>query len=296
MIRYVIPLIILVTVSGSAIACSTCMVGDPTLSLMGMEKPFSDRLRLSVDYLSRSEELGREDFNLKTIDEQRLSLNLAYAPTARLMLGINLPYVEKQLDSYNLADQKASAPGDVTLMVKSYWQEEDSFQRHMYGFLGGIKLGTASEVKDSQGVPLDFDVQPGQGANVVNAGLWYAHFRFPYLLYASASYHIANEGFQGFEAGDALVFNATAQYALNTRFAWYLGVEGRSSDSDRYSAIEDPNSGGAIAFLTPGIVYTLQPDLLLNAVFKYPAIDKLDGDHEESAILSIGVTYDFQLH
>ena len=296
MIRFIILLIILLSASGSASACSTCMVGDPTLSLMGMEKPFTDRLRISVDYLSRSEKLGVEGFNQKTIDEQRLSLNLAYAPTSRLMLGINLPYVEKQLDSYNLADQETSAIGDVTLMVKNYWQEADSFQRHMYGFLGGLKLGTASEVKDSAGVPLDFDVQPGQGADVINAGLWYAHFRFPYLFYGSASYHIANEGFQGFEAGDALVFNATAQYAFNTQFAWYLGMEGRSSDPDHFDGIEDPNSGGAIVFLTPGIVYTLQPDLLLNAVFKYPAIDKLDGDHEESAIFSIGVTYDFQLH
>ncbi len=73
MIRFAISLIILVSASGSAIACSTCMVGDPTLSLMGLEKPFTNRLRISVDYLSRSEKLGLDGFNQKTIDEQRLS-------------------------------------------------------------------------------------------------------------------------------------------------------------------------------------------------------------------------------
>jgi hypothetical protein len=261
-----------------------------------MEKPFTDRFRISVDYLSRSEKLGRDGFNQKTIDEQRLSLNLAYAPTTRLMLGVTLPYVQRQLDSFNLADQEVSAPGDLTLMVKSFWQEDESWQRHMYGFLGGIKLGTASEEKDDQGIPLDFDVQVGQGADVINAGFWYAHFRFPYLFYGSAGYHTASEGYQEFQAGDALVFNAALQYAFDYKLAWYLGIEGRSSKSDYFGGIEDPDSGGTILFLTPGIVYTLKPDLLLNAVIKYPTVDRLDGDHEELAIFSIGVTYDFDQH
>ena len=292
MLKYVILIATALLVFENATACSTCMVGDPTQSLMGAEKPFTDRIRISVDYLTRSEELGQEGFNGKTIDEQRLSLNLAYAPNTRWMFGVTLPYVDRQLDNFNLADQSVTALGDLTVSAKSFWQENESFQRHMYGFLGGIKFGTASEEKDSQGLALDFDVQPGQGADVVNAGLWYAHFRYPYLFYSSASYHVANEGFQNFQAGDALTFNATVQYAISQKFAWYLGAESRSSDPDQFDGIEDPDSGGTILFLTPGFVYTLRQDLLLNAVFKYPAIEELDGDHEETAIFSIGITYD----
>jgi hypothetical protein len=285
-----------VLLPASAQACSTCMVGDPTQSLMGAEKPYEDRLRMSLDYLSRSEELGREGFNKKTIDEQRFSLSAAYAPSRRWMLGVSLPYVNRELESFNLSKESVSSIGDVTVTVKNFMQEKTAMQKHMYGFLGGLKLPTASEQTDASGAPLDFDVQAGQGATVLNAGGWYAHFNFPYLFYASASYHVASEGYQDFQAGDALTYNATAQYATGYSLSYYLGLEGRSSQSDTFDGVDDPDSGGTIVFAAPGIIYTVMTDLLINAVVKLPVVDALDGDHEEGTIISIGVTYDFQMH
>ncbi len=279
-----------------AMACSTCMVGDPTLTLMGAEKPYEDRLRLSLNYMSRSEELGREGFNKKVIDEQRVSMRLAYAPSTRVMVGVNIPYINRQLESFNLAQEEVTALGDVSLTVKSFMQEKEFMQKHMYGLLGGLKLPTASEAVDANGDPLDFDVQVGQGATVINAGGWYAHYNFPYMYYTSATYHIASEGYQEFQAGDALVYNAMAQYASKHSVAYYLGLQGRSSQKDTFSGVDDPDSGGTIIFIAPGIIYTIVQDLLLNATVKFPAIDALNGDHEEGTIFNIGLTYDFQIH
>jgi len=295
---FIRPLLILSSLLASpmAMACSTCMVGDPTQSLMGAEKPFDNRLRFSLDYLSRSEELGVDGFNKKTIDEKRVSLNLAYAPNTRLMFGVNLPYVNRQLQSFNLSDQEVTALGDITITVKNFLQDKEFMQKHMYGLLGGLKLPTANEQVDSNGVPLDFDVQAGQGATVANLGLWYANFNFPYLFYTSASYYVANEGFQKFQAGDALVFNATAQYTTKQNLSYYLGLEGRSSQKDSFSGIEDDDSGGTMIFVAPGIIYTLKQDLLLNATVKLPAIDQLNGEHDEGTIINIGLTYDFEIH
>lgn len=280
----------------SSLACSTCMVGDPTQSLMGAEKPFEDRLRLSVDHMDRSEELGQAGVNKKVIDEQRMTFSLAWAPNRRWMLGINVPYVKRQLESFNLNNQEITALGDVSVTVKSFMQEKESFQRHMYGFLGGVKFGTAQEEKDAQGLPLDFDTQPGQGADVINAGAWYAHFRYPYLFYSSAAYHVAGDGYQDFQAGDALTFNATTQYAQSQKLSWYLSAEGRYSERDQFDGVDDPDSGGTLVFLAPGLIYTIRQDLLLNAVVKVPTIDNLYGDHEETTIFSIGITYDFDVH
>jgi hypothetical protein len=277
-------------------ACSTCMVGDPTLTLMGVEKPYEDRLRFSVFYASRSEELGVDGFNKKVIDDQRLSLDLVYAPSTRLMLGVNLPYVKRQLDSFNLLQEEVTGLGDTTIEVKTFMQEKEFMQKHMYGLLGGLKLPTASEVDDADGVPLDFDVQVGQGATVVNAGAWYGYYNFPYLLYTSATCHIASEGYQEFQAGDTLVYNATAQYTSGFDVAYYLGLQGRSSQKDTFAGVEDPDSGGTIVYIAPGIVYALVQDLLLNATLKFPVVDALDGDHEEGNVFIIGLTYDFKMH
>jgi len=279
-----------------AMACSTCMVGDPTQSLMGAEKPFENRLRFSADLMTRSEELGEEGFNKKEIDEIRGSLNFAYAPSTRLMLGINIPYVNRQLTSFNLSEQEITALGDITLTVKNFMQEKEFLQNHMYGLLGGVKLPTAKEHNGDDGLPLDFDVQVGQGATVVNAGAWYSHFNYPYLFYTSASYHVASEGYQDFQAGDALVFNATAQYAKSHTLSFGFGMEGRWSQKDTFANVDDPDSGGTIIFLAPGVVYTIKEDLLINAVVKFPTIDSLNGNHEEGAIFTIGVTYDFEIH
>lgn len=272
------------------------MVGDPTQTLMGAEKPYENRLRMSLNYLSRSEELGVEGFNKKVIDENRVSLSLAYAPSTRLMLGLYVPYVNRQLESYNLTNEEVSALGDVVITVKNFLQEKEFLQEHMYGLLGGLKLPTASEAVDENGVPLDFDVQAGQGATVINAGGWYAHYNYPYLFYGSATYHVASEGYQDFQAGNALVYNATAQYASQHNMAYYLGLEGRSSQRDTFSGVDDPDSGGTIVFVAPGFIYTIMRDLLLNATVKLPAIDALYGDHTEGTIFKIGVTYDFQMH
>lgn len=279
-----------------ALSCSTCMVGDPTQSLMGAEKPFENRLRFSLDYLNRSEELGRAGVNKKVIDENRVSLSLAYAPSTRLMLGINIPYVNRQLESFNLTAQEITTLGDITITAKNFLQDKVFMQKHMYGLLGGIKFPTAKEVDGDNGLPLDFDVQAGQGATVGHLGMWYANFSYPYLFYTSATYHVASDGYQDFRAGDALVYNATAQYASDHSVSYYLGFEGRSSEKDTFADIDDVDSGGTIVFLTPGFIYTIKPDLLLNATVKFSVIDQLNGDHEEDTIINIGLTYDFEIH
>ena len=281
---------------GPARACSTCMVGDPTLTLMGTEKPYEGRLRMSLDYFSRDEEIGVEGVNKRTIDDQRVRLDFAWAPTRRIMLGLRLPYVRRTLESFNLETQESTALGDVRLTAKFFLQKKDSFQTHMYGLLAGARLPTADE-QTSNGVPLEFDAQPGIGATVYNAGAWYSYFDFPWLVYLSGTYHyMPDEGFQGFNAGDALVTTLGMQYATDYNYAFQLSFDTRYSEKDTFFDIEDPDSGGFIGYLSPGFVYSAKTDLLFFANIKLPVVDNLNGNHEEGAIFNIGVTYDFSLH
>jgi|GEM_PF-287784 len=277
-------------------ACSTCMVGDPTLTLMGTEKPYAGRLRLSLDYFSRAEEIGEEGVNKRTIDDQRVRLDFAWAPSRRIMLGLRIPYVNRTLENFNLETQEARAIGDIRLTAKFFLQEKDSFQTHMYGLLAGLRLPTADEQTDN-GVPLEFDAQPGIGAGVVNAGAWYSYYNFPWLAHLSSTYHyMPNEGFQGFQAGDALVTTLGVQFANDYRYAFQLSFDTRYSQKDTFFGIEDPDSGGFIGYLSPGFVYSPKTDLLFFANIKLPVVENLDGNHEEGAVFNIGVTYDFSLH
>ena len=276
-------------------ACSTCMVGDPTQTLMGAEKPYEDRLRLSLDVLTRNETTGVAGFNQKKIDEIRTSFNVAYAPSRRLMLALWVPVVNRSLGSFNLSTEEVTALGDILLTFKTFMQEKDSLQRHMYGLIAGVRVPTASE-QTANGVPLDFDVQPGTGAFMLTAGGWYAQYRFPWMFYTSAAYSVSGEGYQQFQAGDAILLNASLQYALHYGLSLPLALEARWSQQDRFADVPDPDSCGTIVYLAPGVIYNLAEDLLLNFSIKFPVIENLTGNHEESTIITFGVTYDFDMH
>ncbi len=269
----------------SSFACSTCSVGDPTLSLMGTEKSFDGRLRFSADYLSRIEKMGLEGFNQTKLTEQRLTLGLGYAWNEKLNLSMRLPIVRKQLQFVNLAEQTHSGMGDVDISAK--WTLSP-YSHSMWGIIGGSRLPTAQKINN-----LDIDGQSGTGAFVPNIGAWYGFYEYPYFLYASGVYHYAFEGFDNFKAGDAIVSTLAGQVALNHALAVQLALETRWSKQNTTNHQTDPDSGGTLGFLSPKIIYSITPDILLNIGVQIPVIKKLKGNHQEDTTLQLGVIYDF---
>lgn len=296
MIRGVLPgLVTITTQVGDARACSTCLSGDPTLTTLGLEKPYEDRFRGSLNGLYRTENFGVEGVNRSELTEYRSSLGLAWWPTNRIALGARVPWVWKQLDNVDLSTEKTSALGDIDLDARFYlWQDRESSPTHLFGVQGGVRVPSATEQTGANGQPLDFDVQPGTGIWIPNAGIWYGFYKYPWFLFASSVAHIGvGEGFQGFEFGNALNTTVTGQYAFTYNFAASLSLDTRYSGKDSFYGVTDEDSGGFIAFISPGIVFTVVEDLLLHATGQLPAIDRLNGDHDEGPIVRVGLTYDF---
>lgn len=274
-------------------ACAVCLCGDPTLTLMGTEKPFAGRSRVSLDYLIRTENSGVKGLSRKETDEQRLTLGLSYTPNRRATYSIAIPWVEKQLTTANLSTAKTSAVGDITLNAKFFLQPDQNQPKHMYGVSLGLTLPTASEQKSANGAVLDIDVQPSSGSTIPKVGAWYAHFAYPYLFYVSSVVSFPDEGDQGFDPGTSLVNTFQTQYSLNYQWALQLNLDTRWSQKDQYSGVEDDNSGGFLAYLSPGIIMTLKQDLLLQLRSQIPVIDQLRGTNEEDQTFSLGLLYDF---
>ncbi|MGF1642564.1 MAG: hypothetical protein ACFCUJ_02905 [Thiotrichales bacterium] len=279
--------------SGGALACATCLAGDPTLTLIGAEKPYAGRKRVALEWLDRSEDMGVAGFNQVTIDEQRWTLGLSYTPIERLSVGLRLPWIKKQREDASLARASTQTFGDLEVTAKLHLQPVAYGMREAYGVIFGVRLPTAEEQFKSNGLPLDIDVQPGTGAVTPHLGAWFARFAYPWFWHVSSIVHVANEGWQEFRAGPALVSSLTAQRALAQGMALQLALDTRWSEKDEYAGIADPNSGGFIAFLSPGLVYNLRTDLLLNLRIQLPVVDALNGDHDESTTIGIGLTYDF---
>lgn len=276
---------------GSAFACATCLCGDPTITTMGAEKPFSGRLRGSVDWLTRSERVGQGGVSEHKIDEERITLSVSYAPSDDWIFAVSVPLVEKEVRRFDLSRETASGVGDADLSARWYL---GNTRKHLWGMQFGVRVPTSSEQK-SGGEAIDFDAQPGAGATVPSLGLWYGNFRSPDFFYASAVYQLAvDTGYQGYEMGDVLLVTSHAQRGLwGHRLALSFSLDGRWKKRDAYSGETDADSGGMLIMATPGISWTPVTDLIFNVGYQIPAIENLYGEQEEKPNLRIGVTYDF---
>jgi hypothetical protein len=277
-----------------ALACSTCKCGDYTITLFGAEKSFENRFRVAADLIYRSESQGQPGVAERSTEERRTLLGVSYSVNEDLSLAVQVPFVRKEIEDNNLARQKAEGLGDIDLVARwTLYRQGEASGRHLAGLRFGVRLPTADQVRDGGGNRLDIDVQPDAGATVPNLGGWYAYFRFPWFVSLSATYFSFGDGHQEFAPGDAMVASALAQYGVSQRVALQFGVDARYSQKNRFSGVDDPDSGGTLAMAFGGVAVRLYEDLLLNAGIQAPLLDELNGHQEEDPSYRIGVAYDF---
>jgi hypothetical protein len=274
-------------------ACSSCQCGDPTLTLLGNEKPFSGRFRISGDYRYRYETVGTAGFDEEKFNESRFSLSTAYAPKEWLFLGISLPFVSKHLTEFGEPEMHTFNMGDLELKAK--WFLSGKGSSHLYGVLTTTRFPTAPVEKDSVGTPVDVHLQPGLGSWAAGTGGWYSYFRYPFSVYASSVGVFATKGHDSMKPGNAWLNTVSAQYQIVRQLAFALSLDSIYSSKDKFSGIQDPNTGGFLLKAAPGLIWSPAMDLLVNASVQIPAVNGLYGEHEEGITVFSGVTYDFSL-
>ena len=104
-------LLILLLPTSNALACATCLCGDPTLTTMGSEKPFAGRLRASVEYLTRSEITGDPQTSEHKIEEQRYTFSISYALNEHWIFAASLlPLPNVYEESRDVVDLSIRVP------------------------------------------------------------------------------------------------------------------------------------------------------------------------------------------
>jgi hypothetical protein len=286
---------VLTAASPATLACSTCACGDNTITLMGVEKPFGGRFRAAVDYNTRTEEKGTSgSLDRQVIDEQRINLGISYSFSPKLTAAAQLPFVRKHVRNANLGEIEAEGLGDMDVTLRwTAYSDGRAFPRHLGGVRAGIRLPTSDEVKDSSGALVDIDAQPDAGATAPNLGLWYGYYALPVFVSVSGYHLFYGDGRQGFDPGDATILSVTGQYAVTDSFAVQAGLDARHTDSNRFSGVEDPNSGGTLGMGSLGVVYRFGADFLVHAGVQLPLIEDLYGEQSEETAYRIGLAYDF---
>lgn len=279
---------------GRARACASCGCGDPTLTVMGREIPFAGRLRASAELRYRADRVGAPGVDAVELHEGRLDLGLSYTPLDRLTLSFTLPLLLRRLSYVNLGWDLGGGVGDLELRARVLlYRDRRLAPRHLLGLHGGLRAPGGPPPAPPPGRTLNPDLLASTGSVDVIAGLSYSHLRERLSLYASAILFVPTQGAFGVRSPLSLRGALSAQYQLRPWIAPQLGVDLRLDGTAYQGEAPDPNSGGFIAYASPGLVLGPAMDWLLYAQLRVPFVQALTGEHREGLIAAVGVTRDF---
>lgn len=286
----VLCLWVLLAFPTTALACASCGCGDPTLTAMGMEKPFKHRIRLSLE-----QRLGEHDTRDERTLITRTALSGSYSPTSWLSVGALLPLVA----TWSLAPGRDARAvyglGDLELLARALVLRDRSFSpRHLGGILLGLKFPTGPRRSDERGYPAPDDQQPGSGSWDGLFGVGYSYFGDSLALFVSASYRLTRSGYRDYQRGSSLGVSALLQLPIGTRLAAITGVElGHTRRSLLPGGVPAPDTGGSVLALSYGLLISLRTDWLLRFAVQTPVLQAWYGVQKESPTAVLSLVVDF---
>lgn len=274
-----------------ALGCASCGCGDPTLTAMGVEKPFRNRIRLALE-----ERLGAHiagavaERNLVS----RTTLSVSWAPWQWLTVGATAPLVVVRTDLPGSATRHTVGFGDMEFLARGIVFRDRKFSpRHLVGTLLGVKAPTGPRRTDSTGYPAPDDLQPGTGSWDAIFGLSYGYFGSTVSAFAAVSYRLTTPGYQGFRRGSALVASGALQFAVTRGSALSLGVDLSHTRANQIAGgIATPDSGGLLVSLSPAVLVSLRTDWLLRAGVQVPVLSRWLGVQAETPTAVVGLIVD----
>lgn len=280
-------------IAAEASACGTCGVGDPTLTVVGLEQPKSQRVRTSGTVRARNDRIGETEVDEIRLSEQRLEIATAYSPTDRWTLSLMMPVVHRLVTAVNLAETDVWAPGDLEFRMRTVvWRDRKFAPRHLLSTIAGLEFPTSTIERDADGVPLPLEFQAGTSSWDPIAGASYSMFSDPWSMYASSVAIFPTRAAADTKVGISFRQTALGQFQPWHFLAFQVGVEFRLDQPGYIGQVRDPNTGGNITYASFGLVGLPHDKLLIQATVAVPVIQRLDGHHEEGLAIVAGLVYE----
>lgn len=283
----------LLFLSSPARACASCACGDPTLTSMGTEQPFSGRMRVAAVTRAWGQTVGDDSLDAVTLRELRVDISAAYAPLPWLMLSATLPLQARTLRDVSLTREQALGPGDLEVSAKFFVFRDRAFSPdHLLSVLVGSELPTSPTLRDAQGLPLSIDAQLGTGSVDPFVGLAYTTFQGAWSFVASATGTVSSEGRLGFRSGASLRSTLAAQFQPSTSWALRVAADTRLEGANTLLGERDTEGSGFIGYLSPEILFSPTTDMVLQLGVRAPVLNLLSGRVRQTPILQAAVAFD----
>lgn len=243
-------------------------------------------------------------------DNLTLGLRLPYVKRSNVLEPEEGHFHDGQFSAHDIIDHgDISGIGDMSLYGLYRWYQESDLS---IATLFGLKAPTGEENEEGftavydyvtkerepyapheeeegghehEGLLVETHLQPGSGSWDGFAGLALQRPLGVFMLNSSLLYTITTQGSQDTELGDMFAYNLALSYAAGRAFAacsgcsWHLFVEvnGEWQDEEKHDGIRNPDSGGNVIFVTPGVRLTGASGWNLVVAAGWPIAEDLNG-------------------
>jgi hypothetical protein len=291
-----------------AAACASCGCGDPTITAMGLEMPYTNRVRLAVEERFGGHTAGDAD-SLERTFTLRSSLLASWSPLSRLTVATLIPLVSEWVqDAPGHAFRGTNALGDIEVSARGVvWQDRRFAPSHLVSLLAGLKTPSGPRAYFSDGTPLDDDLQPGSGSWDPFAGAAYAWFGDKLSGFASAGFRYPTPGRNHYQHGQSFGVSGGLQIQPKRWVALGLGADLKWVAADTAPPAADggmvvpatiavavPDTGGTLLALTPSVVFAPVDRwvIRLAAQIQVGSVNWLNGNQTESHTVMLSTVVD----
>ncbi len=285
----------------TATACSVCRCGDNAFQFSDQDLSLSRqadarRLRLSLanSYSTKSNALSPDEgTGTEQQHELRPSIKAVYQLSDHFAFSGELPMSFRRLEvttADGVERDKSSGVGDAEMTA--LWMTNFAYKadRHLtVGLSASFKLPTGHNNAQSGGVRADEHLQSGTGSYDIVVGGAFSLATRTNRIFASAYFRSNGTNSFDYHYGNAALFNIGAQRSISSSVTGSLQLNGRHARRDFDSGEIVDNTGGSVAYLTPGVRFGLGTVTSLSVSVQIPVWQDLYGEQNEKSVLITGV-------
>ncbi|WP_169709501.1 hypothetical protein [Deferrisoma camini] len=254
-------------------------------------------LNFQVDYqafdtFSDRELLGfaaedREIHNLESVTTY--SVSASYGAGRFATFHVAVPYVVRRgIEESEPPDEihshgDASGLGDASAHAHVRLFGSEAWGIEVTGIVA-LKVPTGqTRVRDDAGNRFDAEFQPGSGSWDPTVGLAVSEAYGPFALHGAVRYTWVTEGVLDTDLGDRFNYDLAFVYRVPppVRVDLVLEANGLWQDRERRAGEEDPDSGGQVLLVSPGLRWRMHPRANAYVSAGLPVFQDLNGDQNE---------------
>ena len=218
-------------------------------------------------------------------------LSLALHPWKDIAFSIILPYTDRTQNTFaddgsGLVHNENHGLGDMTAIGRYILLNDHKFaDTRMLSLNAGVKFPTGStSARDANGDLLEPDYQLGTGSWNTLLGTSFLLGFENFSIASNMTYAITGHGANNHTYGNNLNYDLTGRYrvypddAEDFSIFGTLGITGEARGHEILNGAIDPNSGGDVTYIAPGIQIFFMPGLSFEASYHFAVINALDGD------------------